>query len=148
MDMTREKAEYGIQAGTAVILPVEKMGEYYIEPLGQVADKPVYSFIKRTFDIVASAVALLILFVPMLIIGLAVCLTSEGGPLFIQERLGKDGRPFKMIKFRTMKKDAESEGAQWSKGERRLLPASGGEDPLRCGVHKDSVSVAGRKDIV
>ena len=117
MDMTREKAEYGIQAGTAVILPFEKMGEYYIEPLGQVADKPVYSFIKRTFDIVASAVALLILFVPMLIIGLAVCLTSEGGPLFIQERLGKDGRPFKMIKFRTMKKDAESEGAQWSKGD-------------------------------
>ena len=115
--MIREKVGYGEQTGTAVILPFEKTGEFYIESLGTVADKPVYSFIKRTFDIVASAAALLILVIPMLIIGLAVSLTSEGGPLFIQERLGKDGKPFKMIKFRTMKKNAESGGAQWSRGD-------------------------------
>ena len=117
VDMTREKAGYSERAGTAVILPFEKRGEFYIEPLGLVADKPVYSFSKRTFDIVASAVALLVLFIPMLIIGVVVCLTSEGGPLFIQERLGKDGKPFKLVKFRTMVKDAEKNGAQWSRGD-------------------------------
>ena len=107
------EAEYG----TSVILPFEKTGEYYIEQLGLVTDKPVYCLIKRTFDIVASAIALLILFIPMVIIGLTVCLSSEGGPLFVQERLGKDGKPFIMIKFRTMRKDAERDGAQWSRGD-------------------------------
>lgn len=116
MEQTREKTGYGGQA-TAVILPFEKTGEYTIEPLGQVADKPVYSFIKRTFDIFASAVALLILLAPMVMIGVIVCLTSEGGALFSQERLGKDGKPFKMLKFRTMRKDAEKDGAQWSRGD-------------------------------
>lgn len=98
-------------------MPFEKTGEYTIEPLGQVADKPVYSFIKRTFDIIASALALLALLVPMLVIALVVSVTSEGGPLFSQERLGKDGKPFRMVKFRTMRKDAEKDGAQWSRGE-------------------------------
>lgn len=114
VDMMSEKAGY---AGTAVILPFEKTGEYYIEQLGLVTGKPVYSFMKRTFDIVASAVALLILFIPLLMIALVVCLTSEGGAFFAQERLGKDGKPFIMIKFRTMRKDAERNGAQWSRGD-------------------------------
>lgn len=116
MDQTTEKTGQAEKA-TAVILPFEKTGEYYIEPLGQIADKLGYSFVKRTFDIVASALALLVLLVPMVMIGVLVAVTSEGGPLFSQERLGKGGKPFKMVKFRTMRKDAEKDGAQWSKGD-------------------------------
>ncbi len=117
MDQTKEKTGYGDQAGAAVILPFEKTGEYTIEPLGELADKPVYSFVKRAFDIVASAVALLVLFILMIVIGLVVCMSTEGGAFFVQERLGKNGRPFIMIKFRTMRKDAEQNGAQWSRGD-------------------------------
>ena len=118
MDQATEKREYtSVQAGAAVILPFEKRGEYYIEPLGRIEDKPVYSFIKRLFDVTASAVALVVLCIPMLIIGVVVSTTSEGGPLFSQERLGKDGKPFRMTKFRTMRKDAEKDGAQWSRGD-------------------------------
>lgn len=100
-----------------MILPFEKRGEYTVEPLGEIADKPVYSFIKRTFDIVASAAALLVLLVPMVLIAIVVSATSEGGALFTQERLGKNGKPFRMTKFRTMRKDAERDGAQWSRGD-------------------------------
>ena len=64
-----------------------------------------------------SALALAVLLVPMLLIAALVSATSEGGPLFAQERLGKDGKPFMMRKFRTMRVDAEKDGAQWSRGE-------------------------------
>ena len=113
MDMATEKRE----ERQNVILPFEKRGEYYIESLGEMVDKPVYSFLKRTFDVVAAAAALVVLLVPMLLIAAIVSATSEGGPLFTQERLGKDGVPFRMIKFRTMRKDAEQNGAQWSRGD-------------------------------
>ena len=113
--MATEKREQSQSA--AVILPFEKKGEYFIEPLGEITDKPVYSFIKRMFDIVASTLALLVLLIPMAVIALVVSATSEGGPLFSQERLGKDGKPFRMTKFRTMYVDAEQNGAQWSRGD-------------------------------
>ena len=113
--MTRGKREQ--TAAPGVILPYEKSGEYTVEALGEVQDKPVYSAVKRTFDIVVSALALAVLLVPMLLIAALVSATSEGGPLFAQERLGKDGKPFMMRKFRTMHVDAEKDGAQWSRGE-------------------------------
>ena len=113
--MGREKREQTRSA--AVILPYEKKGEYFVEPVGQIEDKLVYSIIKRAFDIVASALAMLVLLLPMLVIAAVVCATSEGGPLFSQERLGKDGKPFRMTKFRTMQVDAEKNGAQWSRGD-------------------------------
>lgn len=113
--MVIEKKDQG--RGTAVILPFEKTGEYFIEPLGQVPDKPVYRVIKRAFDIVASALALIVLFIPMLMIAAVVSATSEGGPLFSQERLGLNGKPFRMTKFRTMYANAEENGAQWSRGD-------------------------------
>ncbi len=113
--MGREKREQTRSA--AVILPYEKTGEHYVEPLGDIGDKPVYSAVKRTFDIAASALALVVLLVPMVVIALVVSATSEGGPLFTQERLGKNGKPFRMTKFRTMQLDAEKDGAQWSRGD-------------------------------
>ncbi len=54
--MGREKREQTRSA--AVILPYEKTGEHYVEPLGDIGDKPAYSAVKRTFDITASALAL------------------------------------------------------------------------------------------
>jgi len=65
--------------------------------------------VKRTIDIAASALALLILAIPLAIVGLVVKLTSPAGPvLFKQERIGMGRRPFVVYKFRTMIPDAEA----------------------------------------
>lgn len=60
---------------------------------------------KRLFDILCSALGLLILSPVFLATSLAVGVTSPGGVLFRQERMGKGGRPFTIYKFRTMRKD-------------------------------------------
>ena len=57
---------------------------------------------KVTFDRAAAAATLLTIFPVLLTVGLAVALTSRGGVFYRQERVGKDGRPFGMLKFRTM----------------------------------------------
>ena len=88
-----------------------------MEELGELDAKPVYSFFKRFFDIVLSLFALIVLLIPMLIIAVIVKLTSPGSVLYKQERLGKDGVSFEIIKFRLMYADAENNGAQWSDGE-------------------------------
>ena len=69
-----------------------------------------YRFIKRTFDIFASLFLMVVLFIPSVIIGIVICCDSKGGPFFLQQRVGRYGKPFKIIKFRTMR--ANSEGNQ------------------------------------
>ena len=95
-----------------------------MEELGELDAKPVYSFFKRFFHIVLSLFALIVLLIPMLIIAVIVKLTSPGSVLYKQERLGKDGVSFEIIKFRSMYADAENNGAQWSDGENdeRITP--------------------------
>ena len=73
-----------------------------------------YLFAKRLFDITASLLAGIVLLVPMLIIAMVVRLDSPGPALFRQERLGKNGKPFTMLKFRSMYLDAEVNGPQWA----------------------------------
>ena len=65
--------------------------------------------IKRLLDVVISGIALFILAIPLLIIAIAIKLESKGPALFRQERMGKNGRPFMISKFRTMKQGAEKE---------------------------------------
>jgi exopolysaccharide biosynthesis polyprenyl glycosylphosphotransferase len=77
-------------------------------------NKPVYSFVKRLADIVISVIALLIAFVPMIIIGIIVRCDSNGPAIYKQERLGINGKSFMLLKFRSMHIDAEDEGAKWA----------------------------------
>jgi exopolysaccharide biosynthesis polyprenyl glycosylphosphotransferase len=81
-------------------------------PLIEVIREPVgggASVAKRAFDI-ALAVVLLVPALPvMALVALAIGLTSRGPVLFLQERVGRDGRRFTMVKFRTMRVDAERE---------------------------------------
>lgn len=100
-----------------VKIPYETNKEYFIEKPKNLEKNVFYIIIKRTFDIILSFIALILLFIPMIIIGICVAATSEGGALYKQERLGKDGKPFIMVKFRTMIKDSEADGAQWSEGQ-------------------------------
>lgn len=65
---------------------------------------------KRIFDIFFSIVALL-LFLPFgIIIFILISVESKGGVFYFQERIGKNGVPFKLFKFRTMKSNADKEG--------------------------------------
>ena len=65
-----------------------------------------YCLWKRLLDILFSALLLFLLALPMLLIALAVGLSSRGGPLFCQIRIGRQGKPFTCYKFRTMVRDA------------------------------------------
>lgn len=67
---------------------------------------------KRLIDIVVSGMLILITLPLMLVIMLLVVLDSPGSPFFVQERLAQGKRTFKMIKFRTMVKDAEKRQAE------------------------------------
>lgn len=66
--------------------------------------------IKRCVDLIGSLIGLIILSPFLLIISLIIKLTSKGTVFFLQDRLGKDGRTFKIIKFRTMVMGAEKKG--------------------------------------
>lgn len=63
------------------------------------------NFLKRLFDVILAIILMVILFPVFLICALAVKLDSEGPIIFKQERSGKDGKVFKMCKFRSMVKN-------------------------------------------
>ena len=69
-----------------------------------------YDILKRLFDIVGGALILFLMTPTILIISLLIRLDSPGPILFVQERVGKKGRPFKMYKFRSMRTDAPKYG--------------------------------------
>lgn len=58
--------------------------------------------VKRSLDLLLASVLSIILFVPMVIVGIVVKITSKGPVLFVQERYGLNSRPFKLYKFRSM----------------------------------------------
>ncbi len=63
--------------------------------------------VKRFFDLVLSALLLLVAWPVMLLVALAIKLDSPGPALFVQERIGENGQPFEMFKFRSMVAGAE-----------------------------------------
>jgi exopolysaccharide biosynthesis polyprenyl glycosylphosphotransferase len=69
---------------------------------------------KRVIDLAVSGFVLLAGFPLWFFVGGLVRLESPGPALYRQERLGKDGVPFNIIKFRSMRQDAEQEGPQWA----------------------------------
>lgn len=66
-----------------------------------------YLFIKRIFDIICSGIAIIILSPIMIITAIAIMIESPGNPIFVQDRVGRNGKIFKMYKFRSMCIDAE-----------------------------------------
>ncbi|GGK17356.1 sugar transferase [Yeosuana aromativorans] len=98
-------------------IPVQFVGRdfYKYFPFSRSNHNKMYLFFHRIFDIVISLIGILIglLLLPFILIG---NLMANRGPLFyIQERVGKNGALFKMIKYRTMIKNAETNGAVWAK---------------------------------
>jgi lipopolysaccharide/colanic/teichoic acid biosynthesis glycosyltransferase len=66
--------------------------------------------LKRIFDIIASFIGLLILSPFLLILALAIVLESKGGVFYMQTRVGKDNKDFKLFKFRSMAVGSDKKG--------------------------------------
>lgn len=78
---------------------------------------------KRLFDIVFSIAAIIILIPFYIFSAIAVKISSPGNILFLQDRIGQDGKVFKIIKFRTMYINAENNGPQLSsENDPRITP--------------------------
>lgn len=115
--------------------------------------EPEYAMIKRTFDIVSSGLALVILSPLFLITALAIKFYDGGPVLYKQTRLTKDEREFKILKFRSMRVDAEKDGvARLSQGENddRITPVGKtvrrfrlDELPQLINIFKGDMSVVG-----
>ena len=82
----------------------------------------VYCAVKRVFDILFSLLVLVILLIPGLILCCVISVTTPGGPIFRQSRIGKAGKEIRIFKFRSMYSDAhvhpekylnEAQMAQW-----------------------------------
>ena len=93
--------------------------------VGRFEPTPEYLIAKRVFDVVVSGIALVVLS-PLLLLTAAAIKLTDGGPVFYrQTRLTKDGREFNVLKFRSMRQDAEKDGvARLSSGDHddRITP--------------------------
>ena len=102
-----------IPAMQDLVFGTVKQSAIWQAPLVQVTPElmPIWQrVVKRAFDIAASILALVILSPVFLICAIIVKSTSKGPVFYVQERIGKGGKPFKMAKFRSMRVDAESGG--------------------------------------
>lgn len=111
-------------------------------------------FFKRLFDIIASASGLIILS-PVFLILVYLIRKNLGSPVFfIQERPGKDGRPFKMIKFRSMRDAIDKDGNPLPDSERltdfgkKLRATSLDELPELWNVLKGEMSLVGSRPLL
>lgn len=78
--------------------------------------------LKRAMDIVGSSVILVALSPVFLLAAIAVLVSSQGPIFFVQERVGRSGRPFRMYKFRSMRKDANKTRDQYERANERSGP--------------------------
>lgn len=110
--------------------------------------------IKRTIDILASSIGLLVLSPVLIIIGILIRVKLGSPIFFTQDRLGKDGKVFKMIKFRTML-DATDKWGEPLPDEDRLTPfgkalrsTSLDELPELINVFKGDMSLVGPRPLL
>jgi len=102
---------YDILSGTVEMSNI--FGALLIEVTSEVM--PVWQrSVKRFIDVTVSIVALIVLLPLFIVLAIMVKWSSKGPIFFLQERIGKNGRPFNIIKYRTMVVDAEASGPQLS----------------------------------
>jgi exopolysaccharide biosynthesis polyprenyl glycosylphosphotransferase len=130
----RRRVEFRFAPSLFNVLPqkteVEQIG---VLPMVRLFREPLSDaerFLKRSFDIVISALALIFFSPVWLIISILIKLDSPGSILFKQERIGMDGRVFLCYKFRTMKADADEQihREAYQKNIRGLTEANAGDE--------------------
>lgn len=95
-------------------IPIEHISDIWFYFSSSQNRKFYYRRLKGLGDGLLAILYLIMTFPLFLVISLAIKLDSPGPVFFRQQRLGKDGKPFEIIKFRTMVEDAERDGPQWA----------------------------------
>ncbi len=106
-------------------VPVQFVGKdfYKYFPFSRSNQNKLYLFFRRLFDILISLIGVLFGIVLLPIVLLGNIIANRGRLFYIQERIGKNGKVFKIIKYRTMIKNAEQSGAVWAKkNDKRITP--------------------------
>ena len=98
--------------GLAWNSPIEYIGQFPTIPLHRGETPVIGMFLKRVLDVLLSALALIVLAPVLAIIALAVRLDAPGPIFYCSDRIGKKGRVFRCLKFRTMVADAERRRAE------------------------------------
>jgi exopolysaccharide biosynthesis polyprenyl glycosylphosphotransferase len=106
-------------------VPVQFVGKdfYRYFPFSRSNQNKLYLFYQRLFDILISVVGIVVgvFFLPLIVLGNMV--GNKGSLFYYQERIGKNGKGFRMVKYRTMIKNAETTGAVWAKkNDSRITP--------------------------
>ena len=129
---------------------VEDVGGLALMHLNRVRLKGGRAVLKRTFDLVLTVAGLSVVWPVLLLVAIAVKVDSPGPVFFTQERVGPEGRRFKMYKFRSMRVDAERLGTWTTKGDPRrtrmgkiMRPLNLDELPQILNVLKGDLSLVG-----
>lgn len=119
--------------------------------------KKSYAFVKRAFDIVFSSI-MMIAFLPVcLVVAVIAAADTKGSPIFIQTRMGRNNRPFRMLKFRTMSVNAPANVAthKLNHAESYISPVGGmirrlslDELPQLINILKGDMSFIGPRPVV
>ncbi len=108
-------------------VPIESLKASWLIYGDGFAQDAMRTFVKRAFDMLLSALLLLLALPVMVLAALAIFLESGGPIFFMQERVGRGGRSFLCVKFRSMRADAESDGvARWATVNDVRVTVSGG----------------------
>ncbi|MCS7252059.1 MAG: undecaprenyl-phosphate glucose phosphotransferase [Anaerolineae bacterium] len=94
---------------------LDDLGGLPLLTVRDVAQRGWKLMLKRAMDIVGASIAMILLSPLMLLIAILIKLDSPGPVFYVQERMGLDGRPFLMLKFRSMRADAEKDGPGWTR---------------------------------
>lgn len=116
---------YRFYESTTGKIPVPLIGEtWFLENVIEL-DKVKFEQIKRFMDVILAV----LLFIPFALLApfaaLAIKLTSRGNIFYKQKRTGKNGKVFEIIKFRSMARDAEKDGAKWAQIRDKRVTAVG-----------------------
>lgn len=93
---------------------IGEMGGMPLITVRDIAQQGWRRIAKRMMDIAGSVVGLLLFSPLMMLISVLIKLESPGPVFYVQERMGLDSRPFPILKFRSMRQDAEQEGPGWT----------------------------------
>lgn len=146
-----EKPDPAVAETVAKLVDTSRVIELeHIDP-ALLPSRRAYRAAKRAFDVVSCSAALIVCAIPMAVIAARIKLDSPGPVLYRQERLGLNGRPITIVKFRSMYIDAEERGAQWAQDDdsrvtpvgRRIRASRLDELPQLWSVVKGDLSLVG-----
>ncbi|MFQ5858913.1 MAG: sugar transferase [Anaerolineae bacterium] len=134
-------------------IAVEHVGNHWhiMLPLDHPGTGNIYPGLKRVFDILVATAGLVVFAILLPFIAIALYLDSPGPLFYTQERIGKGGKPFRILKLRSMIPDAEKAGAAWAEENdpratrvgRLLRRTSLDELPQFLNVLKGEMSIVG-----